>query len=65
MVGQELSNGAIELQRKNMGEYDVVLALFNNEFVTWIYVKERDIFVHGNYFGSNLESALNDFKNRD
>jgi hypothetical protein len=65
MVGQELSNGAIELQRKNMGEYDIVLALFNNEFVTWIHDKEQNAYFYGHYFGSNLESALQDFKERN
>jgi hypothetical protein len=65
MVGQELSNGAIELQRKNINDsHDIVLALFNDKFVTWIHNKERNIYIHGNYFGSDLEKALEDFKNR-
>lgn len=66
-MGYELSNGAIELQRKRTGDagFDIVLALFNDEFVTWLHNKRDDAFYHGHYFGRDLESALDDFRERE
>lgn len=60
-----LTNGAIELLRKPAGDQsDVVLALFRGEFVTWRHDKKDGLYRFGDYYGKELQEALNGFNER-
>lgn len=67
------SNGATVVAIKDEPYYDhlaTVLCLFNGKYVTWTYNASTGGAAHGNYFGhsdptySDLEDALEDFKDR-
>lgn len=67
MVGQTLKNGAVVLQSKNTDaeEVKIVLCIFNNEFVTWVYDTVTGICSFGHYFkGNELEISIKSFKER-
>lgn len=62
-VGSQCKNGA-RVVALFVGEQDgVVLAEYHNEYVTWLFeINMQDTTVHGNYFGSNTDLALDEAK---
>jgi hypothetical protein len=61
-----LSNGAVELLRKPAGkDHDIVLALLGGQFVTWTYHKKDGLYRSGDYFGKDLQSALDGYNSRE
>lgn len=58
-----LSNGAIELLRKQTDNVnvDIVLALHEDMFVVWYHYKNNEMYGHGEYYSKDLQRALNDY----
>lgn len=66
MSKNKLDNGADVLKRKDRGDSEeIVLCLFREEFVTWVYLKESGACLYGRYHGRDLDGAIEDFKKRD
>lgn len=65
MTGETLKNGAVELLRKktNSASIDIVLAVFGPQFVTW-EIDTNGVTRIGNYFGGDLQAALDNFNER-
>lgn len=69
-VGVVLSNGARVLQVREEATYSgpsrVVLALYHDEFVTWVSTQpDTDGYtVWGHYHGQDLQAALEDYRDR-
>lgn len=54
-----LKNGAIELMRKRKNESsDIVLAVFENKFVVWLFNKNTGTCTHGDYHDDLREAIV-------
>lgn len=65
MTGETLQSGAVELLRRPTESpyYDIVLAVYGPQFVTW-QIDRHGVTRLGNYYGDDLQGALNDFNAR-
>lgn len=64
--GDELKNDAILLLSKTTEDIgiDVVLALYEGQYVTWHHYKSDGLCRGGAYYGKDLEEAVKGFKDR-